>query len=122
MSRLQRTCIFASLLSVTVLASTLTVAAPKPGSTKRSSASGPATHVKWEHCFVVAGASSGNKQGVLAYLPQGRKLFVPSSPDGYAAIAQMLNRLGEQGWQVVGYQDTSTQSYIGQSWTLSRRK
>jgi hypothetical protein len=61
-------------------------------------------------------------KGVMAYLPQERQIFVPSHVDGYKAIVRMLNRLGEQRWEVAGYQDTTGATAGGQSWTLTRRK
>jgi hypothetical protein len=108
-------------LSTWLFASPQGFAAPKaPSKTKRQTKS--AAVVKREYAFVVAGVPLAQGQGVMAYLPGGRQIFVPTRVDGYKAIAQMLNRLGEQGWEVAGYQDTTGAPAGGQSWTLTRRK
>jgi hypothetical protein len=100
----------------------LSWAAPISHSAKSQLKSRQGTRVKWEYCYVVASAGfMDGKQGVAAYLPQGKRLFIPSSTDGFRAISRMLNQLGEQGWQVVGYQSENNGT-AGQSWTLTRRK
>lgn len=71
-------------------------------------------HARWEYCLLTCTPMSGVDEagvrlvGQLA-APGGVKEFEVHSdgPTSLGAIGQLLNELGEQGWELVAY-DTTT--------------
>lgn len=75
---------------------------------------------RWEFCIVQGNVRTVQGEGIQVSLPQGRQFFLKNSA-GKTQIqneVQVLNRLGNDGWEVVGYANSNA----SKSWTLKRRK
>jgi hypothetical protein len=80
----------------------------------------------WEYCVVesngyIAQSRNGRRiltYGVLVHLPGGRQMFQKAGVGNTKVAVQMLNKLGNNGWEVVSHA-----SYFGNlTWTLKRRR
>jgi hypothetical protein len=98
------------IASVAVLSSalaglTVSVAAPKQSMQQ-----------KWEYCTVQGTVRTVQGDGIQIYLPHGKQSFHKAALGGLKAYTQVLNGLGNQGWEIVG-----ADSSKGQVWILKRK-
>lgn len=71
---------------------------------------------KWEY-YLLQNVATPNRVGVYGYQPDGTRIKL-SEETGTAQISNQLNKLGEEGWEVVG---NSAEGYFN-TWTLKRIK